>query len=181
MTRLTDEVRETVSPHKFGGSRKAAAAWIISGEGSADDESGDVDAGGYFARIGRHVLVCDSAGFVGVTRYADETEAAEAFEEASSPDVWQLLEDPPEHADRVADLYHWSTNYDPGRGPMTLFLDLIGWTDEQGFGEPLYDLSTASLGYVELSKLAAALTQYAQRPHEVRAYVDALMEAESRS
>jgi hypothetical protein len=54
-----------------------------------------------------------------------------------------------------------------------LFLDLIGWSEDE-LGEPY-----ASLGYVELGKLAEALTEYADRPHDVREYVDALMAAES--
>jgi hypothetical protein len=59
-----------------------------------------------------------------------------------------------------------------------LFLDLIGWSEDE-LGEPLYSLKNASLGYVELGKLAEALTEYADRPHDVREYVDALMAAES--
>jgi hypothetical protein len=62
---------------------------------------------------------------------------------------------------------------------MTLFLDLIGWSDDN-IGEPLYSLADASLGYMELSKLGAALSQYARHPEAVLAYVSALMEAEDR-
>ena len=58
-----------------------------------------------------------------------------------------------------------------------LYLDLIGWTEEN-FGESVYSLSDASLGYLEIGKLAAALTEYADRPHDVTEYVDALMSAE---
>lgn len=94
-------------------------------------------------------------------------------------DVWTLLEqDAPQGCRAVQDLYSWSLNYDAGKGPMTLFLDLIGWSDEH-IGEPLYSLADMSLGYLELSKLADALTDYSNHPHEVRTYVDALMEAES--
>jgi hypothetical protein len=94
-------------------------------------------------------------------------------------DVWEMLEqDAPSGCEGVQDLYSWSLNFDAGRGPFTLFLDLIGWSHEQ-IGETLYDLDGMFVGYVELGKLAAALTEYADRPHEVRAYVDALLEAES--
>lgn len=94
--------------------------------------------------------------------------------------IWTMLEaDAPNGCDPVQDLYSWSLNYEPGRGPISLYLDLIGWSEEH-YGEPLYDLSTASLGYLELSKLAAALTAYADDPHGVYAYVEALMEAELR-
>lgn len=93
-------------------------------------------------------------------------------------DLWQLLDDAPDYAEGVSDLWHWSTNYDPGKGPATLFLDLIGYTLEE-FGETFYDLRDPSLGYVELSKLARALTEYADHPHDVRDYVGALMAAEA--
>lgn len=94
-------------------------------------------------------------------------------------DVWQLTEDPPDYAKETASLYHWSTNFDPGKGPFTLFLDLIGWSDEN-IGEPLYSLKDVRLGYLELHYLADALKEYTENPHSVAAFVDELMEAESR-
>jgi hypothetical protein len=94
-------------------------------------------------------------------------------------DVWTLLEqDAPSGCAGVQDLYSWSLNYDAGRGPFTLFLDLIAWSDDN-IGETLFELKGSSLGYVELGKLAVALTEYADRPQDVREYVDTLMEAES--
>ena len=94
-------------------------------------------------------------------------------------DIWEMLEeDAPSGCEAVQDLYSWSLNYEAGKGPMTLYLDLIGWSEDH-LGEPLYSLADASLGYLELGKLADALTAYADRPHDVRAYVDALLEAES--
>ena len=96
-------------------------------------------------------------------------------------DIWQLLEqDAPAGCDAVQDLYSWSLNYDAGKGPFALFLDLIGYSEEE-FGEPIYVLATASVGYVELGKLAAALMQYAAAPHEVAEYVRTLMSAELES
>ena len=92
-----------------------------------------------------------------------------------------MLEEPaPAGCEGVQDLYSWSLNYDAGTGPFTLYLDLIGWTEEN-VGEALYNLSTARLGHMELSKLAAALTEYAEHPQFVSDYVDALMNAESNS
>ena len=92
-------------------------------------------------------------------------------------DVWALLDAAPQGCEPVADLYHWSLNFDCGRGPFALFLDLIGWSEEE-IGQPLYTLDGAQLGYLELGKLAAALTGYADHPHEVRDYTAALMQAE---
>ena len=94
-------------------------------------------------------------------------------------DVWTLIEEAPPFASDTADLYHWSTNFNAGEGPMTLFLDLIGWSDDN-IGETLYDLKDAALGYVELDKLGKALREYADRPQDVRAFVDELIEAEGR-
>lgn len=110
---------------------------------------------------------------------------------AAAKDVWELCESPPDGCDDVADLYHWSTNYDAGDGPFALFLDMIGWSDEE-LGMPAYGPTVrrlegsrleswdSRLGYLELDKLADALKQYADRPHDVRAFVDELMLAEGR-
>jgi len=105
----------------------------------------------------------------------------EAFHEDDEGDgdsepesVWEYTENAPDYVEATADLWHWSTNYQAGQGPITLFLDLIGWSDEQ-IGEPLYNMRDAKLGYVELSKLAAALTEYANRPHDVRDWIDGLL------
>jgi hypothetical protein len=89
-------------------------------------------------------------------------------------DVWTFTENAPKHSAAVANLWYWSTNYDAGKGPFTLFLDMIGWSEDET-GETLYNLKSASLGYVELDKLADALKQYADRPTDVRAFVDELM------
>jgi hypothetical protein len=94
-------------------------------------------------------------------------------------DVWELTEDPPKGCADTASLWHWSTNYDSGKGPMTLFLDLIGWS-EKNIGEPIYSLKDAFLGWVELDKLADALKEYANDPSRVQAFVDQLLEAEGR-
>ena len=93
-----------------------------------------------------------------------------------SDQLWELLETETGQSP-VGDLYSWSLNYDSGKGPFTLFLDLIGWSEDE-IGEPLYSLADASLGYVELSKLAEALTQYAEDPTATMGVVTALMDAE---
>lgn len=94
-------------------------------------------------------------------------------------DIWEMLEqDAPNGCEAVQDLYSWSLNYDAGKGPFTLYLDLIGWS-EDNYAMTLYDVNECSpLGYLEIGKLAAALTAYADNPHVVLEYVDALMNAE---
>ena len=96
-------------------------------------------------------------------------------------DIWQLLEESaPAGCEATQELYSWSLNHDAGTGPLSLFLDLIGYS-EDNFGETMFDLKSASLGYLELSKLADALKEYSDAPHDVREYVDTLMDAEGRS
>lgn len=92
--------------------------------------------------------------------------------------IWEMLEqEAPVGCEGVQDLYSWSLNYPPGAGPIVLLLDLIGWSEDV-LGEPSYDLRSSSLGYLELQKLARALTEYTERPSDVRAYIDDLMRAE---
>lgn len=80
MTAFTDEVRSTVSPHKFGGDRMAAACYLIDLDGCADEVTGDVEAvDGYVARIGRRLLTIDSAGFVSCSSFADRSDAGATF------------------------------------------------------------------------------------------------------
>lgn len=92
-------------------------------------------------------------------------------------DIWTFTDNAPEWCEETADLWHWSTNCDPGKGPFTLFLDLIGWSEDE-IGETLFSLSSTSLGYLELSKLADALNEYTDRPTDVRKWVDELMRIE---
>jgi hypothetical protein len=109
------------------------------------------------------------------------TEAAHAYGESDlelrAPDFWALLEDPPKACADVAALWSWSLNYDAGKGPATLFLDLIGWAQEE-YGQALYNLADASLGYRELEYLRDALSEYLADPHSVREFVSTLLEAE---
>lgn len=93
-------------------------------------------------------------------------------------DIWTMIEEAPDYVSNVADLYHWSFNYDAGEGPISLFLDLIGYSADE-YGANIYQLEDASgLGYVELSKLGRALVEYADRPQDVREWVENAVAAE---
>jgi hypothetical protein len=98
----------------------------------------------------------------------------------TNPKFWQLLETPPDYAEHTNALYQWSLNYDTGKGPITLFLDMIGYSADQ-YGTPLFDLSEVhrSLGYLELDYLGDALKEYADRPGDVMAWLEQLLAAES--
>lgn len=79
----------------------------------------------------------------------------------------------------ITALYRWSGNYEPGQGPMTLFLDLIGYSDEQ-IGVKLYDMEKMRLGYLELDYLGDALKEYASKGQMAYEYVIDLLAAEGR-
>jgi hypothetical protein len=93
-------------------------------------------------------------------------------------DIWELLEQDAPSCENVKELYHWSLNYDAGKGPFTLFLDMIGWSQDE-LGCAMYDLNDASLGYLELCKLTEALNEYTDNPTDVMVYVNQLIKAES--
>lgn len=97
---------------------------------------------------------------------------------ATDKDIWQLLEESaPEGCEAVQDLYSWSLNYDAGKGPFSLFVDLIGWSDEH-YGVNFYANGQPRFGWMELDKLGLALREYADRPGDVEQYVALLMSAE---
>lgn len=107
-------------------------------------------------------------------------EDGEFFLRANDPDFWSLCENAPVYAEGVASLAHWSTNYDAGRDPFSLFLDLIGFSADE-IGTALYtsaDHGDYGLGYLEAGKLAAALTEWADRPGDVRDFAALLFSAE---
>lgn len=91
----------------------------------------------------------------------------------------QVLEQGEERFPHIAGLYQWSTNYEAGRTPFTLFIDLIGYTQEQ-FGEALYNLDRPQLGYLELDYLGDALKEYATIGGDAYDYVVRILEAEGR-
>ena len=82
MTTFTEEVRETVSPHKFGGDRMAAALWLLMLDNGEDESTGNATEWHFSAdRFGRRILFCDSFGFVSQSTFTTEAEAVERFEE----------------------------------------------------------------------------------------------------
>lgn len=93
-------------------------------------------------------------------------------------DIWELLEeDAPKGCEAIKVLYEWSMNFTAGKGPFTLFLDLIGYSWDY-FGEPMYDMHSVLLGYMDIDRLGAALRQYTDRPSDVIDYATALIKAE---
>lgn len=96
--------------------------------------------------------------------------------ETETKTVWEFLELPNEYASNTQHLYSWGLNCERNSNPFLVFLDLIGWSVEN-FGGRLC-VMPKHLGYVELGYLADALTEYADQPHEVTAWIDELMTKE---
>jgi hypothetical protein len=90
----------------------------------------------------------------------------------------QVLEQGEERFPHIVGLYNWSLNYEAGEGPMTLFLDLIGYSQEE-IGAPLYDLARPMLGYLELDYLGDALKEYATIGQDAYDFVMRLLSAEA--
>jgi len=77
----------------------------------------------------------------------------------------------------VEALADWSTNCEHPT-PFALFLDLIGWS-EDNYGERICTDKQPLIGYIEASKLAAALEAWSDRPREVEAAVADIIEKEA--
>ena len=87
---------------------------------------------------------------------------------------YEYLDSAPEYAQDTASMINWSANCEWHNSPYALYLDLIGESEER-FGENL-TTSVPSLGYIELDKLAKALTEYANRPNDIREWLAGLEE-----
>lgn len=73
----------------------------------------------------------------------------------------------------IVHLWYWSTNYDYDKSPWVVFLDLIGYYDEEFGGKPLRLLR---LDFVSLDKVADCLKLYATRPYDVLNVINKLHE-----
>ena len=91
----------------------------------------------------------------------------------------QVLRDGEERFPHIVGLYEWSLNYEGGKGPITLFLDLIGYSQEE-IGIPLYDLKDPALGYLELDYLGDALKEYATIGQDAYDFTMEIIDAEGR-
>lgn len=99
--------------------------------------------------------------------------------ETTTTQLEELLEKGEERFPHIVGLYQWSTNYDAGKTPFTLFIDLIGWSADE-YGAPLFDLSNVhrTLGYLELDYLGDALKEYATIGQDAYDFVVRILNAE---
>ena len=95
----------------------------------------------------------------------------------TTTDVWEFLERPNRYAQEAQALYSWGLNCERNSNPFLVFLDLIGWSEEN-YGEHLVIGSFGSLGYIEQDYLGRALMAYALNPRRVEAWIDDLMACE---
>jgi hypothetical protein len=96
--------------------------------------------------------------------------------------VWDLYENPPTGAEETSALAEWSLNYESKTGnPYQIFLDLIGYSENE-YGSKLFRGEFQSvLGFMELDYLGDALKEYATNPQTVLNFIQELNEAEMRS
>lgn len=68
--------------------------------------------------------------------------------------------------DKLQPLFDWSKNFEPGKTPATLFLDIIGYSDEI-LGAKGADIIRAHefMGYTEYCMLGDALQVYKNYSH----------------
>ena len=79
----------------------------------------------------------------------------------------QLEDNAPKWASATIALASWSRgNYDFSRSPYLLFLDLIGYSEEE-YGTSFISEPSKVLGYLEMDYLADALKEYATRPQDI--------------
>jgi len=81
----------------------------------------------------------------------------------------------------ITALFNWSMNYEAGKTPFTIFIDLIGYSDNE-IGMKIFDYSESifkTLGYLELDYLGDALKEYATIGSDAYDYVVAILNAEA--
>jgi hypothetical protein len=94
----------------------------------------------------------------------------------------QLLEEGENRFPEIVGLYQWSLNYEAGKTPFTIFIDLIGYSDNE-IGMKVFDYSESiykTLGYLEIGYLGDALKEYADKGESAYDFVVSLIEAEGR-
>lgn len=99
------------------------------------------------------------------------------MEEEMTVSVWDYLEQNNDYAPEAQALYSWGLNCDRDGNPFLVFLDLIGWSQEN-YGELMHNGNKTGFGFIELGYLADALAEYVNDPQRVGEWVDGLMNCE---
>ena len=89
---------------------------------------------------------------------------------------FDLCDTAPIYAEHTAHLFSWCEGNYNFPAPSSLYLDLIGYSEEH-YGQDLCLNKKPALGYLEIDLVAKALTEYATRPNDVFNFVERLMSA----
>ena len=150
MTTFTDDVRQAVSPHKFGGDRMAAACYLQWLDGCADEQTGSTDDWHWFiSRHGRRLCYSDDQGNVGQETFSDEARAMVVF--AGLDEEYGEVLQAQEEADDA-----WSDGYRPEWvGPVDCPVpgEVVSIDGEQGFAFLVLRLPERKLSDYEWSGL----------------------------
>jgi hypothetical protein len=104
------------------------------------------------------------------------------METTTAKTVWDLYENPTKGAEETSALAHWSLNYDMDKTgtPFQIFLDLIGWSEENLGSNLFRGEFSRVLGFMELDYLGDALKEYATNPEAVHRFLSELFELEAK-
>ena len=61
--------------------------------------------------------------------------------------------------EKLKDLYEWSANFESGKNPFCVYLDLIGYSQKY-YGENIVENPSECLGYLEYTMLANCLALF---------------------
>ena len=94
MTAFTDDVREILSPYKFGNDRRAAAMYLANLDSCYDEATGDASEWGlWVARYGRNLLYVQDNGFVESAKCESEQEARDRFNAIEEQYEYETMEE----------------------------------------------------------------------------------------
>lgn len=67
--------------------------------------------------------------------------------------------------EKLTELYEWSENFESGKNPFCVYLDLIGYSKEH-YGNNIVDNPNEFLGYTEYTMLANCLALFENNGYE---------------
>ena len=80
--------------------------------------------------------------------------------------------------EKLTELYEWSANYESGKNPFCIYLDLIGYSKER-YGNNFVDNPNEFLGYLELTMLANCLTLFTNYGYDtIYNFIDEILQEE---
>lgn len=92
--------------------------------------------------------------------------------------LWDFLETENPHTEHTNRLFQWGLNYDNRNSPWMLFLDIIGYSQEQ-YGSNLHKGEyAASIGFLEADYLGRALIEWSDRTQQVEEWITELLSKE---